>query len=218
MSKQTAAAKTTAKTTVADAEATLAELTERARLLAQARTQLEAERKATAYAAHAQHDPEANKRLAGIVDALVRHDADTAALNDAITEAEKRLEWAKREATAADEKKQALQLRRELRHFTDAASRLDAAFEEIAEVGNAFFQIAQKMRLLGADRPTATQLDALGYRCLLTAVGQSPWHRRFEIVPPSERRSFATLTRIWVDALEQQIEQRLAAATKQEAA
>jgi hypothetical protein len=212
MSKQKQpAAKTTAKTKVEGAEATLAELTERARLLAQARPQLEAERKATAYAAHAQHDAEANKRLAGIVDALVRHDADTAALADAIIEGEKRLALAKHAATTAYEKKRALQLKAELRRFTDAASRLDAAFEEIAELGNAFFQIAQKMRLLGADRPSGAQIDTLGYRCLLTAIGQSPWHRRFELVAPSERRSFTTLTRIWVDALEQQIEQRLAA-------
>ena len=81
-----------AKDAVEVAERTLSELQERARLLAASRGELERERKATAYAAHALGNSEANQRLGAIADMLVRHDADMAALADAIAEAERRLE------------------------------------------------------------------------------------------------------------------------------
>jgi hypothetical protein len=214
MSKQLASQQPNA---VAAAEATLAELMERAHLLAQARTELEADRKATAYAAHAQHDAEANKRLGGIVDALVRHDADMAALADAIAEAESRVELAQRARTVAADQANARKVRAQLHRFVKAGREIDGAMAELVEASNAMRQALTQMHILGCKFPSHEQLSVLGDRALRTALMQTAWARYFEGVSPGERKTFTALVEAWATMVDNNIRPRLAAGTQEAA-
>ena len=69
--------------------------------------------------------------------------------------------------------------------------------QQLAYVYHNLHAIQARMVELHAPVPNGSQLDSLGYRCLLTACASTPWHRHFQVLAPSERRSFSDLIAIW---------------------
>src|SRR5262249_43481652 len=93
--------------------------------------------------------------------------------------------------------------------FVQTARQLDEALADVATLGHNLHQIQARMRELGSPVPNNSQLDSLGYRCLLTACASTPWFRHFETLAPSERRSFAALIDIWRATNEKHLAARL---------
>ena len=105
-----------------------------------------------------------------------------------------------------------------LDEFVRTAVQLDQALADVATLGHNLHQIQSRMRELGSPLPNSSQLDSLGYRCLLTACAATPWHRHFEVIAPSERRSFSALIEIWRATNQKHIAARLGDQAKVEAA
>jgi hypothetical protein len=212
-SKETAAA----RTAVADAEAKLAELQERRTHLLERRAELDTERQSVSYAALAQHDAAANKRLGEIADAISRHDGDLKALDYAIGEADKRLELARRSEAVAIDKQKARRIRVCLNKFMMTGRTLDDALTVLVEASADMKEALSEMHSLGCPYPSHDQLAVLGERALRTGLHQTIWSRYFEIVPPNERKTFVVLVQAWAATVENNIRPRLEQTTPEAA-
>jgi hypothetical protein len=194
--------------TVTEAEATLQRFERERNDVLDRRTLLADKRREIAFDALS-GDKSASKLLDGLHREAVELESRLVSVNDAIAEAQRRLAAAREhEAREADGEK-ASALCRVLTEFLQTARALDAALVTVAEHGNRLHELQASMHMLGAAVPSAAQLDALGYRCLLTAIGGTVWRRHFETLAPHERRSFSELCALWGRTLQRSIAARL---------
>ena len=194
--------------TVADAEATLGRLEqERAGLLERHERHADERRKVSFDAFSG--DSRASKLLDGLHEEAVRFQSRLASIDDALNEGRRRLERAKEHEARAADRQQAAELRETLIAFLETARRLDMALASVGEHGNKLHELQQQMHVLGAAVPSSEQLNRLGYRSLLTAIGGTVWRRHFETIGPLERRSFSQLCAAWARTIERGIRGRL---------
>jgi hypothetical protein len=200
------------------AEATLTKLqTEREQLVGR-RVEHDAERARIAYAAKAQGDPEASKRLAEMVDEAIRIEHQLRDLDAAIKTATEKLAEQKRAVVRAGDMVNAVKLRAVVKQFVQTGNELHETLTDLAEIGAELTRLLDQMHALGCMRPSREQLDSLGGRAMRTAMQATPWRRYFETVAPSERYSFATLITGWAASIERDIAVRLDEPKDQEAA
>jgi hypothetical protein len=109
-------------------------------------------------------------------------------------------------ATAAHEKVQAAEnaiaIRKLLASFVEAARDADAGLRDFSNSAEELRRALNAIHIRGCEFPTTQQLLALGKFALLTHLGRSPWAREFEVIPPSARREFEPLVRVWVETIE----------------
>ena len=146
------------------------------------------------------------------------HASELASIDAALRVAGERLEAARQVAARVADREAAVALRGKFHQFLEHARRVDAALQVLVSEGQALQTVAREMHQLGQAAPSHEQLDSLGHRCLLTALAQTIWGRRFERIPPLERRSFADLADTWRDHLLPQIEARIGDEREPEAA
>src|SRR4029077_6906472 len=96
----------------------------------------------------------------------------------------------------------ALEVRKLLASFIEAARDADAGLPEFNNSGGGMRQALTAIHSRGVAFPTHMQLQSLGKYCLLTALNKTPWSREFEIVAPGQRREFAPLVSQWVETIE----------------
>ena len=132
--------------------------------------------------------------------------------------ARQKLDLARQREALETDRTNARELKVVLDRFVQTATQLDAALAEVAALGHNLHQIQARMRELGSPVPNGAQLDSLGYRCLLTACASTPWHRHFQVLAPSERRSFGAPIDIWRVTNEKHLALRLGDQTIIEAA
>jgi hypothetical protein len=185
--------------TVADAERVIANLTAKRDALVARGTEMATIRASYAYAAHARDDETARRKLDAINRETAEHGSELASIDAALKTAQQRLDTAKRYQAAQADRDKARKLSVVLDQFTQTATQLDRVLADVARLGHALHQIQAQMAQLGSPVPNGSQLDSLGYRCLLTACAATPWHRHFQVLAPHERRSFADLIAIWTD-------------------
>jgi hypothetical protein len=182
---------------IKEAEATVAKLeAKRAACIAKG-TELADERAALSYQAHAEGDAKAKNRLEAVHAAIATHASELQSLDAALRAAADRVEKARQNEAKTEDRQRATALRRELGKFREHGAALDAAAAAIATHGRELQIALTNMRALGSPSPTHAQIDVLGYHALATALMETPWRKRFEHLPPNQRRTFQSLIDAW---------------------
>jgi hypothetical protein len=199
------------KESVQAAEKTVSDL-ERKRAACIARgVELQDERSAVSFAAHADNDEKARARLDQINIALSVHASELASLDSALKAAGGKLSQARQAETAAGDRAKAQRLRSELRAVERCVAELDSAFELVCVKAAELDERTRTARALGAGVPNVEQFESYGTRCLLTHLGKLPplWARRFELLQPRERCGFAERWSSWLAGAERGIAAKL---------
>ena len=196
-------------TEIEKAEEILANLQAKQRGLASKAVELADERQRISFAAHANGDTKARKRLDEITAATVARQSEMASIEAAISEGEKRLAAAKAAADREADRQQAKQLEQEVQCFAALCVKLDASFRDIVKYSGALKETLDSMHRLGSAAPSSAQLDSLGGRACLSALRLTMWSRSFESVPPLSRCSFVSLADQWLPNIRRDIERRM---------
>ena len=187
---------------VAAAEGVVAALEAKREACVRAGVELQDERTALAFSAHADGDAKARSRLEQVHTAIATHASELASLDAALRAAGERLERARQAEAARADKARSGELLKELDRFREIGRELDVVLAAVATNGAALSECLGKIHQLGSPFPTSQQLDSLGGRCLLTAIAATPWRRNFEPLAPRERRSFTDLIEVWASTIE----------------
>jgi chromosome segregation ATPase len=205
-------------TTVADAEAAICSLQAKRDALIERGKQLDQVRASNAFAALANDDAKARQRLDALNRETAEFASELASLDAALKTGRERLDLARQRQALEADRDNARELKVVLDQFVQTAAQLDQALADVATLGRNLHQIQARMRELGSPVPNSSQLDSLGFRCLLTACAATPWHRHFEVLAPHERRSFSALIDIWNSTNQKHLASRLGDQTTIEAA
>jgi hypothetical protein len=200
---------------IENAEKILANLQTKQRDLARKAIELTDERQQIGFAAHT-GDQKARQKLDKLNAAIVVHQSETASLEAAINEAQRRLDAAKHEAALAADREQAHELVQVLGQFTECCRLIDDALADIVTEGNRLEVLLGKINSLGCGNPNRAQLETLGALALHSSLMQTPWRREFRHLAPNQRQSFTGMIEAWHTAVSRNIEQRIG--TKQEKA
>ncbi len=196
-------------TDIEAAEKTIAILTDKKDRAAARIQQIAEERKSVGFAVHADGDAKARKRL----DQLNADDAtmvgELQSLDAAITEATARLAAAKAAPAQEADGANARATREVLGAFREAGHELDDAMRDIGEIGALLQNLLSQLHNLGCQFPSHQQLNTLGAQALATSLMSTPWHKRYEHVPPNQRRTFGSLIDTWSKTIEASIAERL---------
>jgi hypothetical protein len=188
---------------IAAAEQTLAALEQKRAKLAERATEIAEERKRLAFSAHASFDQTASARLSDLRSEVIDAEQQVAEVDDAIKTARGRLAEAQAAQAKAQDREQALALRRATREFVEAGRRVDHALSLLAADGHALIDAHSALARLGCKFPTVDQVSALGHIALRAALMSTPWSRTVETVPPGQRsRTFRVLTEQWAANIE----------------
>jgi hypothetical protein len=203
---------------VADAERIIADLESRRVALVERGKQLDQVRASHAFAALAHDDAKARQRLDALNRETGEHVSELASVDVALKTAQQRLETAKRYEAKQADREQAKVLRDALRQFIQHAAGVDSALEVLVSSCNGLQESLNAMHRCGSAFPSDAQLQSLGGRVLLGALGKTPFRRNFETLPPAERdRSMARIVQQWSDTVERDIQQRLGDQTNEAA-
>lgn len=191
------------------AAAIVQELTEKQTRVANRIAEISEERGSMAFAAHADGDAVARSRLDALNAEGATITGELESIEAAIAEANSRLEAARQaEATAAD-RAQAHELRQTLDRFRACGQDMTDALAKFAAASKLALEHVTAINALGSAYPTTQQLLVVGRIALLTALGETPWRRDFEMIPPNRRTDFAALIEGWGAMVENNIRARL---------
>ena len=183
-------------------EKTLSQLADKKERAAQRLREIEQERAQIAYAAHAEGDAKAIKRLEQLAHDAAGIAGEVSSVDTAIAEAHRRLDGAKageaREAARAN----AAEIKALLTVFAETARDMDEALADFATSSHELRDVVNKLHNLGCQFPNHNQIESLGSRAVLTAIGQSIFKRAVETLAPGERRSFAPMVATWIANIE----------------
>jgi hypothetical protein len=192
---------------VAAAEATLSGFQKQKDALLDKQTMLAERRRVAAYDAHTQGDV---KLIDGLAEEGVRLDHRIAGINDAIAEAERRLQQAQDHAAREVEREQAKELLEHLKQFRQYGDQVDRALQVLVLATVGLENTLTEINRCGSSFPSQAQLLSLGGRVLLAAMSKTPFRRNFETLPPLERdRSMAAIVEQWCTTVERSITQKL---------
>jgi hypothetical protein len=191
------------------AEQVLASLEQKRAKCIQRGTDLQDERANVALAAHT-GDGKARKRLDEINAAVTTHASELASIDAAIGAAQDRLQRARAAETQAADRVAALELKKLVEAMSEHFAVVDDALADFVTASNFLKADFDHLLRLGISAPRAEQLDVLGYAALLTSLGQAiPWRRRFQVLAPREKKTFASLGAAWCESLMRDVERRL---------
>jgi hypothetical protein len=174
-----------------------AELVERKAALAE-------QRRNVAYDAHA-GDSAAARAIANLHHEAVKLETRIAGLDDAISEAKRRLDIVKQHEARAFDREKAKRMREQLAQFVAAAETLDSCLDLMVTTGDAMRAIVTELNQLGLSHPSHAQLDSLGGIALRSSLMLTPWCRHFERVSIVEKKSFCGLVQAWSPMIQRQI-------------
>ena len=197
-------------TDVERATAALAELERKRKALVESRAADDNERRAVAFKAHSDGDAKARQVLDRLNAAAVRFDSELRSVEDAIAEGQGRLQQARAAEAQAADRAAALELKKLVEGMSEHFAVVDDALADFVTASNFLKADFDHLLRLGIPSPRQEQLDVLGYAALLTSLGQAiPWRRRFQVLAPRERKTFASLGTAWCEHLMRDVERRL---------
>ena len=205
-------------TEIESAEKTLARLQDKRDRAAARVQQIAAERKQIGFAAHADGDVKAKKRLAELNADDANMAGELQSLDAAIAEASTRLAKAQHLAATAADRARAHRAREAFAQFVAAGLALDDAFAAVTKQAAIMEQALDEAHTLGCTMPSNAQFATLGELAVQSSLMQTPWARGFRHLAPHERHSFAALVRGWQASAAPAIEARLAEQTNEKAA
>ena len=197
-------------TSVADAEHAIGNLQSKRTALLARSTELATVRASVAYKALHDDDATAKSALDRVNKETGELGAEIASLDAALVTARQKLTAAQQHEAKAAERAQAQALRGALRQFSQHAAGVDSALEVLIASCNGLQEALNAIHRCGSSFPTDAQLQSMGGRVLLGALGKTPFRRNFETLPPLERdRSMARIADQWFATVERGVKQRL---------
>jgi hypothetical protein len=197
-------------TSVADAEQAVARLAGKRNELLARGTELATIRASVAYKALNDGDAAARSALDRVNKETSELGAEVASLDAAMVTARQKLEAAQQYEAKAAERAKAAELRMAVKRFVKHAAGVDSALEVLISSCNGLQEALNAMHRCGSSFPSDAQLQSMGGRVLLGALGKTPFRRNFETLPPLERdRSMARIAEQWSATVERSVKQRL---------
>ena len=191
--------------TIETIERTIAQLAAKRDLALKRSQEIAAEQTRLGFAVHAEKDKSARGKLDSLTAEAAKLAGETRGISDALAECNKRLEAAHQAVEVEAVKANALEVRKLLASFAEAARDADAVLRDFNDSVEEMRRALTAIHARGVGFPTQMQLMALGKFCLLTHLNRSPWAREFEVIAPSARREFAPLVAQWCEMIERQI-------------
>ena len=199
---------------VANAEALLARFEREREDLIARKAALADKRRNIAYDAHASSDSGSSKLLDGVHREAVTLESRISGLDDAITEARRRLEQAREHETKAANRAQALAIRQEWIEAAADFTALDQGLGLAADAACRLYERYGKMQQHGFKPPP--QLTLMLADVVVSALMAMPkplWqqfnYQGLEYLPPGRRRSAASLRGAWGPQVERHVQQQL---------
>ena len=140
--------------TVEKAEGVVAALERKREACLRAGVELQDERTALAFSAHADGDAKAKSRLEVVHGLIATHSSELASLDAALRAAAERLAKARQAEAARTDKAAAGELIKELNRFRGIGRELDAALAAVSTNGAALHECLGKIHALGSQFPT----------------------------------------------------------------
>jgi hypothetical protein len=200
---------TTNETPVEAAERVLGELQAQHDKVTKARESDDRELGAVSYSALAAGDKDAVQRLEAVKERSLRRDLELKAIQSAIAQAQQHLAEAKANEAAADQRRVALELRELATVMRASAKKCDAGLAMLTEGAKEMRDAIAKTNARGLGNPSATQLQSLGERAVLTALLEMPWARAFQHLAPAQRQTFVGFATQWAFAIERAVDAKL---------
>jgi hypothetical protein len=204
--------------TVADAEAMIADLEKQRKILLDERAADDVDMSRVAYAAHARHEPEANRQLDDIVERRIRHDQRIREVDAALVTAKSVLEEAQAVEARKAERAKAGELKAAIDRMKLAGQTLDDVLIVLVEAGAELHAAVDQIHECGVSHPHHQQVLSLGERALVTALQQTIWARAFHVLAPREQTRFSDFISQWERMLQNEIARRLGEKQNEEAA
>jgi hypothetical protein len=189
-------------TAVECVERTISQLQDKKDRIAQRAKEISAQRQELGFAVHANNDKAAAKKLSDLNAEFLTLAGETESIDGALTEAQKRLTAAKQVAAGEVAKANAAEIKELLTVFAAVASDIDEALADFATSTFELRDVVNKLHGLGCNFPNHNQVESLGSRVVLTAIGQSLFKRAVETLAPGERRTFVPMVATWIANIE----------------
>jgi len=193
---------------IENAQKTLNELEAKRGAVAASGQNDERELEAVAFAAHT-GDQKASAKLETLKDRALRRDLELKSIDAAITVARQNVEAAKADEAAADQRRVALELRELAKVMRASAKKCDAGLAMLTEGAKEMRDAIAQTNARGLGNPSATQLQSLGERAVLTALLEMPWARAFQHIEPKARQTFVGFATQWAFAIERAVDAKL---------
>ncbi len=190
-------------------QATVAELMRKRDKTTEHWENLSAERSAISYAALAENDEKAKRRLEQINADGAKVNAELESIDAAIRVAKERVQVAEAQAQKANDRDKAKEVRKLLVEALKLTEEMDKAFEVVVAGSSRLRDITYALNAAGCGNPNHSQVNVLGALAVRTFLGRTIWNRDFELVPPPSRTSFGKLMSGWAQAIERNIRTRL---------
>jgi hypothetical protein len=189
------------------AEKVVRELEAKREKCLQAGVELQDERAALAYSAHADGNAKSRSRLEQVHAAIATHSSELQSIDAAIAQAKGKLAIAHRDEAEEQDRARATAIQQVVAELATHAAVADDCLHDLAEAGNNLKKCLDRLHVLGVG-PRHEQLQALGHNCVLTALMTSPWKRYFEAIPANARRDFASTIASWRTMIESGLRSR----------
>jgi hypothetical protein len=194
---------------IADAEAVIADLEKQRQILLDERAADDVDMSHVAYAAHARHEPEANRQLDEIVERCIRHDQRLREVDAALVTAKSVLQEAQAVKARKAEHTKADEMRAVLKDMRAAGEACDVAVSLLVEAGNRLSSSLDAVHAAGFSHPHHQQLLSMAERATISALMKLPWKRAFPVLPPGQQTSFARFISEWERMLQNAIAAKL---------
>jgi len=137
-------------------------------------------------------------------------------LGDAVEEANRHLHAAE-QAIAAEQDRANAHIEREIAGcMGKRAGFLDDALQIVVEELNGLLGDIHELHARGVNFPFGQQLETWAHRVLLSALGQSPLRRRFDLLSQADRTTFKAVAADWHAGIERAAAARLGEGEKKE--
>jgi hypothetical protein len=176
------------------------------------RAEHDVERQRLAYAARAQGDAAASKRLSAMADEAIRHEHELRDIEAALTTAREHLREAQEDEASAQDRGAARRVRELGNSIAARLTRADEFYAAAAAELNAANDEQAAINALGEAYPSAPQFRLNMIPAIQTAIMQLPqswWRDWSKFLPPGERRNFSGVWSRMHGPLEGRIRQRL---------
>jgi hypothetical protein len=170
------------------------------------------ERTTLAFAAHADDDAKARKRLDEINRESALGDSELRSIDAALSEGAKRLAAAQAVEAREADRERAREILAVTERMKAAGMALDHALEVLVAAGEDVHAATDALHMLGCPTPTGQQLLSFGERVIRGAVQKTIWSRAIERLAPGEHTSFSRVIDGWAAMIERQIGEKEEAA------
>jgi hypothetical protein len=179
-------------------EKTIAQLNDKRDRATKRVQEITGERQQLGYSVHAENDTKAKGRLATLNAEMAAMAGEIESVDGALIEAGKRLAAARQAVEREAARTNAAEIKELLTVFATVAQDLDESLADFVTSSHEMRDIVNKLHNLGCQFPNHNQIESLGSRAVLTAIGQSIFKRSVETLAPSERRTFSPMVANWI--------------------